>query len=170
VRSKVSRVKEDMRTIGVALEAYAVDKNRVPREVNTLWYAIDVQAYGDAQGILWWGLTTPLPYLTRVNYIDPFQDTTIGNRLDERLYTYHDLATCVQKYGGTFWPAAVIFYGGWRLGSVGPDRMYSHPNIINSAQLVYDPTNGTVSLGNIWRSQKYSYDKEPPVGPLIGPH
>jgi prepilin-type N-terminal cleavage/methylation domain-containing protein len=169
VRSKVSRVKADLRTVATAIEAYSVDNNRAPREINTIWYAIDLAAYGDVQGILWWGLTSPLPYLTRVDFIDPFQDTTIGSRLDERLYTYHDLAACVQNYGGTFWPAAVEFYGGWRLGSVGPDKRYGH-GFTSSAQLVYDPTNGTTSLGNIWRSQRYSFDKQPPVGILLGPH
>jgi prepilin-type N-terminal cleavage/methylation domain-containing protein len=169
VRSKVSRVKADMRTIAVALEAYTVDKNRVPREINTGWYAVDLAMYGDAFGILWWGLTTPLPYLTRVDYIDPFQDTTVGNRLDERRYTYHDLVANEKNYATPFWTAAIAFYGGWRLGSVGPDRMYGH-GFTTSAQLVYDPTNGTNSLGNIWRSQNYSFDKQPPVGVLLGVH
>jgi len=174
VRSKVSRVKADLRTIATALEAYTVDKNRVPREINTNagWYtAIDILMYpGGAAGILWWGLTTPLSYLTRVDFIDPFQDTTVGNPLDERRYTYHDIkANIDHNPASLFWPAALEFYGAWRLGSVGPDKMYGH-GFATSAQLVYDPTNGTNSLGNIWRSQNYSYDKQPPVGVLLGAH
>jgi prepilin-type N-terminal cleavage/methylation domain-containing protein len=39
-------------------------------------------------------------------------------------------------------------YGMWKAGSVGPDRRY------NGGSNIYDATNGTISRGDIYRSQK----------------
>jgi len=50
------------------------------------------------------------------------------------------------------------YYGRWRIGSVGPDlNWYNVPGATSGivrASRVYDPTNGLVSYGNIWRSEK----------------
>ncbi|MBN1902144.1 prepilin-type N-terminal cleavage/methylation domain-containing protein [Candidatus Sumerlaeota bacterium] len=181
VRSKVARVKGEFRNIATAIEAYATDHTRTPREVNTAWYATDNVTYaywvardGSVNGILWEGLTTPIAYITRVDYIDPFQDKDVAKRFDEQHYTFHDLKTCAYGplpagYFTAFWVAAYPYYGSWRLGSVGPDKRYGH-GFSTSAQLVYDPTNGTNSLGNIWRTQNYPDGKQPPIGILLGNH
>ncbi len=174
VRSKVSRVKGELRSVATAVEAYAADRNRVPRQIHTDWYTEDANAYGTSPGvfgILWWGLSTPVAYISKVDFIDPFQATDVKNLLDERRYTYQDIAEYMRRYPtSTFWGPALEFYGLWRQGSVGPDKQYDH-GFTRSGQLVYDPTNGTVSLGNIWRSQKLSEDKQPPAdGVLLGPH
>ncbi len=171
-RSKVSRIKADLRSIATGIEAYTVEYNRVPREVNTDWYSVDLAAYPTgAAGILWNGLTTPITFITTVDFIDPFQTSNTSNPIDERRFTYQDIAEYTREYPtSTFWGPAYDFYGAWRLGSVGPDKKYDH-GFLRSAQLVYDPTNGTVSLGNIWRSQKLSDNVQPPAdGILLGPH
>jgi len=54
-------------------------------------------------------------------------------------------------------PGAFQKYGKWRLCSNGPDREYSipdYPNAVEAIDLPYDPTNGTMSWGNILRTQK----------------
>lgn len=180
-RSKVSRVKGEFRNIATAIEAYTTDHNRTPREVHSIWYTADATTYtewvardGSVTGILWEGLTTPISYITRVDLIDPFQKQDVAKRYDEQHYTFHDLKTCAYGplpagYFSQFWIDAYAYYGSWRLGSVGPDKTYGH-GFASSAQLVYDPTNGTTSLGNIWRTQRFSEDKQPPVGVLLGAH
>jgi len=50
------------------------------------------------------------------------------------------------------------YYGEWRMCSYGPDRRY-YP----TQDRMYDPTNGTVSHGNIWRSQMHPEVPEPPA-------
>lgn len=174
VRSKVSRVKSELRTIATGIEAYAVDHNRVPRMLHTDYYGDKYYYNGvehDVYGCLWQGITTPIAYLTRADWIDPFQNQDTAHRLDERFYSYHDIKVYADEIYPTsaFWDAALVFYGAWRVGSVGPDKSYGH-GFPASAQLVYDPTNGTISLGNIWRSQNHSDDIQPPVGVLLGAH
>jgi general secretion pathway protein G len=172
VRSKVSRVKADIRSIATGIESYSVDHNRVPRQIHTGWYTEDQAMYAPetVYGVLWWGLSTPIAYLTSIDFIDPFQKTDVANRTDERRFTYQDMLTYTKKSSSDFWPAALEFYGVWRMASVGPDKTYNHAGIANSGQLCYDPTNGTVSPGNIWRSQKSPDSVQPPVGVLLGAH
>ncbi len=175
VRSKVSRVKSELRTLATGIEAYAADHNAVPKELNNTFY-------GDTyNGVAVWGLlspviTTPVAYITKFDFVDPFQAKDVGNPLDEQLYSYHDIKKRIDYYTGTtqeFWLGAREFYGNWRLVSVGPDKVYGH-GFTRSAQLVYDPSNGTISLGNIIRGQKISDSIQPPAGTgprdLIYPH
>lgn len=175
-RSKVSRLKADFRTLATGIEAYAVDNNRVPRMLHDTFYPGDTLPSDTgpqpAYGNVWWGLSTPVAYLTKSHYIDIFQDKNLNTALDEQYYSYHDLQKYQEQYPSSdFWPQALNFYGKWRLISVGPDRRYDHA-FTRSAQLPYDPTNGTISLGNICRSQNLSQDVMPPVGAslLLGPH
>ena len=59
-RSKVSRVKADMRTLATALESYAVDTNCYPSaEIN-----------GTLKWLTW--ITTPIAYITNKDINDPF--------------------------------------------------------------------------------------------------
>ena len=89
--------------------------------------------------------------------------------LDERLYTYQHIPVYMDKNPeSTFWPAALDFYGDWRLASAGPDLTFDH-GFANSAQLPYDPTNGIVSLGNIWSGQRGEIPM-PPIPLLLGIH
>lgn len=182
-RSKISRVKADLRTIATALEMYRVDNNHYP---------VDGGRKGD--GHLFWyppggpselgsaaGLTSPIAYLTTVTLPDPFSDgghsmmgeheTWEGDcpeaqfflRPDFKRYRYRNFR--YSYYPPLFTPIQLAFefpYGEWQLLSYGPDTV---PNIESEQPLgailtvgmnmVYDPTNGTVSKGDIVRSQKY---------------
>ncbi len=90
--------------------------------------------------------------------------------MSERMYTYQDIGA-QRRYAprSQFWPRAEEFYGPWRIGSVGPERKFAH-GFTSSAQLQYDPTNGTVSLGNIWRSAKHAEPEMPPIPAMLGEH
>jgi len=50
-------------------------------------------------------------------------------------------------------PGALAKYGQWRLISIGPDRVWVIGREYDSMDIPYDPTNGTVSFGNITRTQ-----------------
>ena len=60
---------------------------------------------------------------------------------------------------------ALARYGPWRTLSNGPDRTFSEagspagpwnpaPGVLLGADIPYDPTNGTVSFGNVVRTQR----------------
>lgn len=193
-RSKVSRTKADMRSLATALEAYAVDHNKPPVDYSLGdgdprppdWDP----AITDNSGIChpgWFttaagmhpGLTTPTPYITSCWIKDPFVDRESQQavRMDEQLYTYNwfmpDNKT--ELWGRTCWSTYVNrgyfeCYGYWRLMSVGPDKTWyssDPPHYTYGGSRIYDPTNGTVSFGNIIRSQKNPEQKVRPAGDVI---
>ncbi len=56
-------------------------------------------------------------------------------------------------------------YGKWRISSAGPDANagpYPVSNSFVNVLMLYDPTNGTVSPGDIVRSQKLADNVQPP--------
>jgi prepilin-type N-terminal cleavage/methylation domain-containing protein len=179
-RAKVSRVKSDLRSMGTALEMYTIDHNKQPLDYNVSKGG-DPQppgAIGSPSGILHpgcvlaggqlrAGLTTPVSYITNCWVQDPFVGKSGGNlNFDEQVYTYNPF------WKGKLWnrqdtawiPSNYIssdyyeFYGTYRLGSIGPDRdFYNGAGFsTNRHSVVYDASNGTISKGNIWRSQKDS--------------
>ena len=181
VRAKVSRVQSDLRSQATGIEAYYVDHNRYPRIYHTSWYN-DPQVNGQSvagimfpgrelnDGTVQHGLSTPIAYVTTAWFFDPFVNQASAINVDEQVFTYQDHKAYQETFPGSdFWPAAIEFYGGWRAGSIGPDRSFGH-GFARSAQLVYDATNGTVSDGNIWRSQKRSSSEQPTDKTLLPDH
>ncbi len=163
-RSKVSRVKSDMRSIGIAAESYSIDYNRYPIGYNEgknmgLWDT-------NSRPIAYNRFTTPVAYLTSIP-IDPFaihgQLPNDSQPIDQQLETnmkwqrfeYHTFyiknannRPCLQKG----------YY--YMLSSPGPSRRYGTPwhyAMINGSSPptnVYDASNGTVSYGAIHYSNK----------------
>ena len=138
-RAKVARVKSDLRTIATAMETFAVDHNRYP-------------AIPDALGPryqLLCPLTTPISYMSEIPH-DPFHSTDPKGVEGWRAGMY--------AYGGSPRPSPFI----WILGSDGPDRVmntdpeafasYSGFGKYASLLILYDPTNGTTSAGDIIRA------------------
>ncbi len=161
VRSKVSRAKADMRTVTTAIESYFVDHNKYAPMTHVSGFR-----YGDdtTDGYLRFNLTTPIAYLTSKELRDPFAFQDQSNR-DVEFYSYH-----VPRYylnynpNSAYWTKVLeSYYGEWRMCSYGPDRIYSNRSIGNAPDRMYDPTNGTVSAGNIWRSQMHPEVPEPPA-------
>jgi len=159
VRSKVSRCRADVRSIATALESYAVDNN------NQYPPMFDYLAPGGLWPTTIWPpfhsripshLTTPIAYMTSLP-LDPFskaEDSTPGmpEEIDQRFrywnYDYFDDAgfSSATYREGREAAGKYLFY------SVGPDR--DQGNLGNSFYIDYDPTNGTVSIGNIFRTQR----------------
>jgi prepilin-type N-terminal cleavage/methylation domain-containing protein len=171
-RAKVSRAMTDMRSVHVAISAYEVDWNAVIWDANDPWTPIwqryqpynfsfenpgivpDIRFF--AGDIPWMQsfycfahfrpLTTPISYIT-YRPVDSFSKV-VPFGLDTR------------EVGGS------IVY--WVLLCAGPDKddgdWYRGNNIQytkstehpNGTAIKYDPTNGTVSNGDIWRGEAFS--------------
>ncbi|MCD6385950.1 prepilin-type N-terminal cleavage/methylation domain-containing protein [Candidatus Sumerlaeota bacterium] len=162
MRSKVSRVKADHRTLATAIESYTVDHNKPP--------------YDGYRGPVHWGwmtslaqLTTPVSYITSVfpdvfqakdfNYtvIMPgttcFVDHPIDNVLSydyATFYWYDKSPTARELWNEKFGTSL------WKLASPGPDRCYECPGSWYGDKERYDPTNGTVSGGDIVRTAEFT--------------
>jgi type II secretion system protein G len=163
VRAKVSRVKTDLRSIATAIEAYAVDVGDYPRN----WIAGDQTITPD--------LTTPVAYLSTKNIYDPF-GVYMERPGDCHIYGYHRIVPFLEALKFPFnspwapdgtavdgvWgnPGALRKYGQWLLHSIGPDRVWwLWQGDWVSHDVLYDPTNGTVSFGNIVRTQLHPEGK-----------
>ena len=179
VRSKVARAKADLRTCATAIEAYAVDANSFPL-CNPYSLAFNPPSGGGAAGFkpTLERITTPIAYLgTGAALRDPFlaefrysgasfeTETSINAAPADRdifkLYRYYTR----DSYASVLWDNTGNYKPTWWImESCGPDR---HTNNLgaalnamtanNDAELAlalttqYDPTNGTVSRGSIWR-------------------
>jgi prepilin-type N-terminal cleavage/methylation domain-containing protein len=199
-RAKVSRAKSDLRTTATAIEAYAVDHNKPPREYSTSTYN-DYPINGSGAGGIIFpgrvlapnnvqaGLSTPVAYLTTAWLFDPFVQRGSNIPEDEQRFTYHSIRdraespTAAPNFFGVADQAGAgekwsEFYGSWRMLSLGPDRDYYNNltapgtrQFTLAENMSYDATNGTVSEGNIHRSQKRSDNDQAPIDPnLLGAH
>ncbi|MBN1901088.1 prepilin-type N-terminal cleavage/methylation domain-containing protein [Candidatus Sumerlaeota bacterium] len=178
-RAKVSRVKADMASMGTALEVYAIDHNNYPYRRNPDWNNENIAPIiapplstkmNDLKV-----LTTPIPYITRIpndifdihvppplntiNYFDPEQTSLLSKRFAEREFYVDEDGNQQYKYKDTG-----ARY--WMLLSVGPDGFIGvqdngqpggyppqPPLLYLTITWVYDPTEGTISMGNIYRLQ-----------------
>ncbi len=159
-RAKTSRTRADMRTIAGALEMYAVDHTDYPPN-NPAFHVLPNH------------LSTPISYMSNSRIIDIFNvrefDPVYG--ILTRYYTYNRIVSQEDIQAGYVRPplfrepidgpahnlGAFKKYGDWRLVSVGPDRNYIIPTsknpVLKGSDLRYDPTNGSISRGNILRTQ-----------------
>jgi type II secretion system protein G len=131
-RSKVARVYADLRSMAVALDSYNVDENHFPPDS------------GGGQGMAtfvgphsgYWTLnvlTTPISYLTSLP-ADPFMPRSYPQKPGVRGYSSY-------MYGAnTSFSAGSVFK--YFIGSFGPSTTWDG--------VVYDPTNGTISKGEIY--------------------
>lgn len=168
-RAKVTKVKSDMRSIAVGLEAYRVDNpsyinpyypKPVPRSKFTfgLWFLFRETNDGNIDGI---GrqLTTPIAYFSSSGipfdpfwsyYILKFGEVWGGGGIAQASFVYGaDLAQPL-NFGifGTPPDRFVRWYEdiGYWMQSAGPNLIiFSHDK-----NAIYDPTNGTTSEGDIW--------------------
>lgn len=176
-RAKVSRTKADMRTMATALEAYVVDNNTYP-----MCHRFGILTREDpANPYVLEAITTPIAYLTSVLSRDPFKVQTrisVGDASSLATatpvtLTDSDLVYKYNSYVYQSWGADgrsqteedSFSYAGqkasaWVLHSVGPDGNYYNLGgiLANDTEsdftldMIYNPTNGTVSVGSIWRA------------------
>jgi prepilin-type N-terminal cleavage/methylation domain-containing protein len=154
-RSKVSRARADMRSITTAIEAYAVDNvNKYP----WVWSRWPYPGYALPQGpvaslgMYGYGMTTPVAYLTSIP-LDPFGGTKEPDDPYAQMNVSRDY-----WYWTEAWALRQGSYAKWALYSKGPDRRWAFtgpPGVLevdDPYTYAYDPTNGTVSIGNIVRT------------------
>lgn len=139
-RAKVARAESDLRTISVGLASYHVDRNRYP--------PTPLASLSDRNLRLRF-LTTPVAYLSTL----PME---VFSRGEDHTYAYwsSNLSDAMKE-------SPVYFYlpdennrrGRWSLFSRGPDLNYelAVEEGGSGILIVYDPTNGTVSNGDIMR-------------------
>lgn len=152
VRSKVARVRADMRTIALSLESYHLDNNTYPFVPETF---VDLRARLRQ-------VTTPIAYISSIPN-DPFirrAETLYGTGSIEdptgSAYVYNT-GNALVGVGVT--DVNSLTRQGWALTSGGPDLRIHFPYwpfaetfIVSNAYLdfIYDPTNATVSPGEIF--------------------
>ena len=169
-RSKVAKARSDMRTLALGIEAYTTDNNNYP---------FDLDGYGLPQYITD-VVTTPIPYVTNASMLmDPFREAGLkhedsygwdtARRTRRYRFCNHDSlreewppSPYPNNYSYRWWPIKGAdyddedldrfrrYYGKWRITSSGPDTT---ENWGWDGMRVYDPSNGTVSMGDLARSQ-----------------
>lgn len=138
-RSKVARVRTDVRTLQTALEAYRTDNSAYPHA-----------AIGDLQlDLPLVPLTTPVAYITTVPR-DPFGPAPFdfAPQLVLHGYNYKDRASTsinmpAETYGDV-WRVPELAHKHYMIHSCGPNLVWDVTPYVE-----YDPTNGTTSMGDI---------------------
>lgn len=162
IRAKVARCKTDMRSVATAVESYAVDHNNYPLygrvtiadAVEPLCLGVGGSANPDKNEFVHAHLTTPVAYLTS-RFEDPFASRITGPEPFVRFYNYINMPYHFSLPGAP--PPAtqrdlLDKTGRWRLIACGPDLDRGADTKFKN--LVYDPSNGTVSDGDIVRTQR----------------
>jgi prepilin-type N-terminal cleavage/methylation domain-containing protein len=172
VRSKVSRVKADMRSLATGMEAYRLDNNWYPLTTYSAApangsYTTEMMKWGQTTLSSMWRMSTPVAYIVSASaFASPF-GTEVGDHfpdgqwtLKKNVYWYvaADHAASSEQVFATYTNSALSFYNQmgaskammWFLCDAGPDRTLSYTSGSGDSQ-PYDPTNGTVSRGDIYR-------------------
>lgn len=152
-RSKVSRSKADMKTIATGIESYRVDNNHYPPsntedgEVQPPW----VDPWFDST--VPYILTTPVAYVTSLakdvfNHNPGYNHYHYGSRQQQE--EMNETATVIDTYVQTTKGVSgspCQYY----IMSHGPDQDHNAPDLSENPDgpMMYDPTNGTVSPGDI---------------------
>jgi prepilin-type N-terminal cleavage/methylation domain-containing protein len=159
-RAKVSREKNDLRNLAVAIESYCVDNQSQypPMTDRTGRYA-----YPSSVRFTW--ITTPVAYITSVQR-DPFvtdlaeSDKTLGNLEQKWVMDTYGYARPDTTCNGTYYEDWFVFGHAWRCHGAGPagvnewDQSGPNPGLpwsLDFPNYLYDPTNGTVSFGFVVR-------------------
>lgn len=168
-RAKVTRVMAEMRTHATALESYRVDNNRYPPPDDIqggFLTSADTRTFFETKAPV--RLTTPIAYITRLSD-DVFRN--LRENTETYLpyhYTDRHYAENFSEEAGTEEFDALYFamFGrvnkaaGWYLLSHGPDNDHDAGpsgggtpglpgHITGDGVLPYDPTNGTISNGDL---------------------
>lgn len=180
-RAKVSRAKGEMKTLATALESYYVDNSTYPDDLcvpeGMPWYIPSCISSPIAY-ISSGKLRDPMRPIglypgnpgERYRYLNLDIEANVYIQNSEKAHWSND------RWSG--WPSPTYsayalqgrwHYGKWKLDSCGPDGVagpyggmiwkgVTIPAYYNlmANNMVYDPTNGTVSWGDVMRSQKES--------------
>ena len=170
VRSKVSRSRADIRTLATALESYMVDWNKYPGDgADYCWPGFDGGARTYPYDAYWYvpdTVTSPIAYVTSAVFLDPFRESDSSYTILYRRYRYRYIdmtwgTAGIRPAPSSYYPFLRDWFGSWALNSAGPDQTYGPVYDVSTypgteypqLPLPYDPTNGTVSDGDVIRSQ-----------------
>ncbi|MDX2176334.1 MAG: prepilin-type N-terminal cleavage/methylation domain-containing protein [Candidatus Sumerlaeia bacterium] len=158
-RSKVSRVRSDLRTLATAIEAYSADHQRPPYDGDP-----GFAHFGWVNALK--GLTTPVAYLAALP-TDVFQDSALaeasrpghthyidGSARSRHSYDYSSAAweDLPRNPGVAADWARNMGNSPWKLSSAGPDLAFVNAGSYYGFRALYDPTNGTASDGDLLRT------------------
>ncbi|MBI1292680.1 prepilin-type N-terminal cleavage/methylation domain-containing protein [bacterium] len=173
-RSKVSRFMADLRTCATGMETYYIDANRYPPadlypagHDESITGANDIYALSaGAEGYTSRRLTTPISYLTSLpsdifahggdglpnahapHYINDQMNQVLFTVEEEQFFSARTKAALALGVD----PAPALYNRTvkWHMHSHGPDK--DHDDFASDAGIpvAYDPTNGTVSDGDIF--------------------
>jgi len=177
VRAKVSRAKNDLRSLAVAIEAYRVDDNVYPilpfYPGAQRWLIVTGHQWPTEYGV-WFILTTPVSYLTSIPH------DTFWRFYNEQWAIWQDYYRCWNlaghaAYGSSAWGAPATITLATKYGvevlmaSVGPDKVEdvsdgtaAGTGVGRGGIYIYDPTNGTVSWGDIYYAMGRGFDVPEP--------
>ncbi len=180
-RSKVSKLKAEFKTLATAIESYCVDQSSYPIHYQATATYKQNGVFGDDayESNRFDVLTTPVAYISSMPQ-DPFRFVGLGGAAAEQgigyyLYTWDkDCKAYAEIYHpgsegpgpfGLVWHASL-----WALCSRGPngkwDSSYDGYSVLpyldrspwspngDCSLGSYDPSNGTVSGGDIWRTSR----------------
>ena len=168
-RSRVSRCKSDMVTCAKMIEAYRVDNNIYPylgSDAGVMEYLRWTDASNREHGIGWL-LTTPVSYMSAIPF-DVFNTNMNKTRRPHNMsvnivhasfFMRASKKNAIAWQGGwCAWPppgnnGTEWKYFGFMLSSCGPDLIpwpQDQPSNDYWTGTDYDPTNGTVSFGDIY--------------------
>lgn len=153
IRSKVSRIKSDQRSMATALESYCIDWNRYP-EYHEL---SETYPYLKMLRARCFQLTTPVAYISSlpVDIFNPGRDKYSIN--DNNVMTYGDRISAkeyregIPKVPGQPQPGVdpkwvIISYGPYK------NPWQTYEDRAGTFAIPYDPTNGTASVGTVFRT------------------
>lgn len=169
MRAKVSRIKSDLRTVVTALDSYRVDSNAYPT-----YHYVDNSRSNTGMSFHVGGTITdvgqsppfagPNPLTSPVAYLSKFPTDLFGGRgsnspteAADFYYVNWDYAVGVLPESSgwqTVFDLVRKRQGSWRLHSPGPDQAGPETDAVTGIEVVYDPTNGTVSGGDLLWTQK----------------
>lgn len=159
-RAKVSRALADIRTVATALETYQIDNNRYPPDGQAN------EPTPDGAAKLPRNLSTPISYLTTSYLVDEFKKKGANNW--DRQYRYVNFDVTYKKRVPSIWASQYEPYAGnssWLFASNAPDQeasvrgSKSNPGSAPPGYWivqVYDATNGTVSGGDVFKTNAYT--------------
>jgi type II secretion system protein G len=157
VRAKVAATQTDLSTLATALELYRVDHGDNPPTGGPFSPSLLERMLR---------LTTPIDYLRTIPrdpfqpLLDPYWAPLVSGSGREEWDTFYLYNTGSASTGMVTGPGSVEQRSGWSLTGAGPDRKILFPYYFYSdafkthnryLAFVYDPTNGTVSGGEIFR-------------------
>lgn len=180
MRAKNSKALADMRTLATVIETYKIDNGKYSTDcgngagggIYRPYRFRDGHSNPPANFTIGFELTTPISYISSAEMlIDPYKKGKINYYksstvvLGREYYFFINIPLRREKNGNpNSFRSTEESAGQWALWAAGPDgwcnnrpglREFSEVNYIPRT-IEYDASNGTVSNGDVHRSQKYS--------------